>query len=376
MGHRKKLLIDLTILFCVFWLPILNGCTQRNLDNSGATQSETFNAAPVWVFETTDSITSTPAADNDGRVYVRTSNSITALDVLTGKVLWTASSPSNVPLNIQPQVFGDYLIVPEKGSRLAVLDPHTGKLQWRTSVINPEFTHPGAIEIEDISFSQDIVYVARFNWPLTAYRLTDGQIVWQQDAFGRNNPYIASDQKAVYLGMGSMLKAFESESGILLWQKELEAYIGPMLLVDNTLYVLDEMHSSLIAINLSNQEILWNNSYPEAEPFEFSCLSEFGDKLLIAAQKLIAVARSDGQVIWSTNNVGRLECPTVVDNKIFVRNTKDALYTFELVTGNEVGKMRVSQNTSLKHEPNRSPISVAGLLIVPVSANQIVAYQP
>jgi outer membrane protein assembly factor BamB len=372
MKHQSKLIIIFGLLLYVLLFPLLYGCAQIKK----AAQSETFKAKPVWVFETTENITSTPSTDQNGQVYIRALNSITALNVLSGQVLWKAVSPSNTPLNISPQVSGNYLIVPEKGSRIAVFDTHTGKLQWRTPEIDPIFTHPSAVEIEAISVSNQMAYVARFNWKLTAYRLTDGKIVWEQDTFGRTNPYVMSDQKTVYLGMGSMLKAFDSLSGVLSWQKEFDAYIGPMLRSDNMLYILDEMHSSLYAIDLNTEDILWNTSYPEAEEFEFNCLSEDGDKLLIAGQELIAVTKSSGQIVWATSKLGRLECPAMLNNEIYIRNITNLLYILDSVTGKELGMIEVSLNSRLKHEPQRSPVSTEGLLIVPITDNKVIAYQP
>ena len=330
----------------------------------------------AWTLETKETITSSPAVDYKDHVYIRTAVSVIALDIQNGNKLWEVISPSNLPLSLEPQVFEDFLIVPEEGSRLAVFNAVTGQLLWRSSTIEPEFTHPDAIEIESIAVADGVLLIARFNWTLTAYRLTDGRILWEEEIFGRSNPYLVSDQTTVYLGMGSMIQAFDHQNGDLLWQEELNGYIGPMLRIDNILYVLDEMHSSLYAIDLSTQQMLWNNIPIEAEEFSFECISTAGDKLLVAAQELIVVSTSSGQTIWSTKNLGRLECPTVLNNEIFVRNTQDTLYTFDLSTGEETSRLRVSTNTSLKHEPDRSPVSASGLLILPVNSNRIAAFVP
>ncbi len=376
MRYRTKSVIPIIVLIFAFSVIVIYQYIPERENSDPAIQSNRFDPDPVWSFETKEIITSTALIDETGKAYIRTADSIIALDLINGKLLWQVASPSNTPLNITPHIGNGVVVVPEKQSRVAAFNSETGELLWRTALIDLELTHPSAVEIESISIEDDMVYAVRFNWTLTAYQLASGQIVWEQEVFGRSNPYVVSDQKSVYLGMGSSLKAFDRKSGILLWQKELDAYIGPMLDVQGILYIVDEEHSSLYAIDVDDQEILWSNHYPELEEFEFGCLSDVEDKLLIASQSLSLVSKANGQMLWSTNTLGRLECPTVLNNEVFVRNTRDILYSFDLSTGKEDGRLTVVPNLSTKHEPNRGPASSAGFLLVPVSDNQMVAYRP
>jgi len=372
MKYSKIALILAVLLSGCLFSPILSDQDETN--DSVATG--VLNTAPIWTFRTTDRITSSPVGDDKGQVYIRTLNSVIALDALSGLQLWSAESPSNFPLSIKPYVFGEYLLVPEKDSRVATFSTATGQLIWRSPLIDTVLTHPTAIEIEAISFSESLVYVARFDWSLIAYRLTDGEKIWEANTAGRANPYLASDKKTVYLGLGSLLKAYDSKTGTLLWQQDIDGYIGPMRINGNVLYVSDEANPSLLAIDLSTREVLWRKYYNQINEFEIGCISLINDAIYIGAEELIAIYQNDGTVIWSSPKLGRLECPVNLGDYLFVRNTGTTLFAFKRETGQKVGELRVEENTTMKHEPDRGPAVVYELLLVPTNNNLVAAYRP
>lgn len=331
-----------------------------------------FSSLPtIWKFETTDPITSTPTVDGK-RIFIRTVNSVYALDSSTGSKLWQVESPNNSPLSLAPITDGDYLIVPEADSRIAVFLANDGQLVWRTAVIDPAFTHPSAIDIEAIAVGDNIIYVARFDSALTAYSLVSGEVLWEYDLSGRSNPYLTIDDKAVYLGVGQKLTALDLVNGNPLWEYEVEGYIGPMAIDENMLFVLDEEHSNILAIDTNSHLLKWENKL-EAENFEFNCVQVHSDKIYISSQRLIALSKDNGQSIWQSKNTGRLECPVIFNESIYVRNNKSSLFVFNSNSGEEIGSLSVSPNSSMKHNPNRSPELSGGLLIIPIENYEIIA---
>ena len=343
----KSMIILITFAFFILALVACNSDWSTE-PNDKLFLSNALGGESIWSFETEEEITSTPTLDGNNRVYIRTTNSIIALDAKNGTTIWKTESPSNTPLNTAPLVSGNIVFGPEKESRMAAFDSDTGDLLWRTSPIDSGLTQPSALEIQSIVVGNNMIYVARFNSGLTAYRAIDGQMIWEQEYSSRSNPHLAIDQKALYLGMGPSIKAFDNATGDPLWEKTLDAYIGPMLIIDDFLYTLDERHSNLFAIDVDTQELLWTKSFPETENYEFDCLSEVDDSLLIAGRELTAVNKTDGQVLWSTDELGRLECPAIAKNKIFIRNSNDTLYVIDLNTGKEIGRVRVVRNTTFK----------------------------
>jgi hypothetical protein len=60
---------------------------------------------------------------------------------------------------------------------------------------------------------------------------------------------------------------------------------------------------------------------------------------------------------------------------VIVRNRANGLFVFDTNTGEQIGKLKVKYNTSMKHDPERSPAVYKGLLIVPFGDNRIFAYK-
>jgi outer membrane protein assembly factor BamB len=363
MMKNKLLLILLVIAFAIL-------IVRLNLRNNGL--DDYFSSLQiVWKFKTSDPITSTPTVDGK-RIFIRTINSVYALDSSTGLQLWQLKSLINSPLSLAPIAYGNYLIVPEADSRIAVFSADKGQLIWRTPVIDPVLTHPAAIDIEAIVAQNNNIYVARFGWALTAYRLESGEVLWEHDLAGRSNPNLAIDDKAIYLGVGPKLKALDLVNGNLLWEYEVGGYIGPMTIDENILFVLDEEYSNVLAIDVNNHLLKWEDKLA-ANNFAFNCIQVQSDKVYVSSQSLIVLSKYSGQLMWQSKKTGPLECPVMNNDNIYVRNTNTSLFVFKGKLGEEIGKLRVSPNSTMKHEPNRSPVISNGLLIIPIKNYEVVA---
>jgi outer membrane protein assembly factor BamB len=330
---------------------------------------------PVWSFYTDDPITSTPSQDGHN-IYLRTSSSVLALDALSGKQIWRVDSPAEAPLSMLPYIVDEYLVVSEKGSGIVVINKESGTVIWKSAEIDIIPTHSANAEIQSIMSSNNILYVARFSWYLTAYNLQTGKVVWKQNIPSHTSLYLASNIDTVFLGAGNQLIAYDSQTGLTSWTTDINGYIGPVLLdVDqNTLFVTNENAPSLIAINLINKQILWEKYLDSIDSYEFGCLIKHGDVLYIAAEELLALSSIDGEIVWQTSKTGRLECPIVMNNQLFVRNTNTSLYGFDLDSGKELGRLTIQTNTPMKHEPNRGPIASGNLIIIPITDNKLNAY--
>jgi outer membrane protein assembly factor BamB len=331
-----------------------------------------FPSTTAWIFLGDSVVTSTPVTDGNN-IFIRTNNSIYALDGRTGEILWktnsraTGSSGESTP-TISPQIEDSYLIVPETGSRISVFSSESGKLIWSSY---PEYAHT---HIESIAINNKTIYVARWNWRLTSYGLETGDIIWEKDISGRSNPYVVANENAVYLGQEHLLQSLEAESGISQWELDFGGYSGPLAINDGVLYITDEETSSVLAIDTNTQAVLWERSYPQIEAFELNCLVLSGDVLYLAAQQLIAISKVDGYSLWISSNTGRLECPNVSSDSIYVRNTEQTLYKLDVSSGNKTGQLSVQLNTPMKHEPDRSPLLFEDMLIVPFGDNRVFAY--
>jgi outer membrane protein assembly factor BamB len=100
------------------------------------------------------------------------------------------------------------------------------------------------------------------------------------------------------------------------------------------------------------------------------------NNLLIAANKLMMVSKADGKKIWSTDDLGFLECPIVIGDEIYIRNTDTTLYLIDKRTGLEMGSLLIQMNTLNKRDFFRGPVAVNGLLAVPFGDERLLFYEP
>lgn len=335
-----------------------------------------FPNEAVWVFSADEEITATPTIYGF-EVFIRTKNSICALDLSTGSVIWQKKSVGISPLSIAPQVSDDIIVVPETGSKLAAFSIKTGDLLWRTTELEINLKNPDIGAIESFEILNKVIYVDRSELGLTAYRIIDGEILWHKEVLGRLIHYISVDDKSVYLNSGYLLRAYNNENGKLLWEKRFNNLLGPLLVDEDYLYVsLLTGNDALISINLRTLGEVWRLGSNSLNYYGIRNLMIQDKILYIATDRLSAISKTDAQVHWISDKTGLLEPPIIAGGKIFVRNIDTTLFYLNAINGEELGSLLVQMNTAMKHQPSRSPVMASGLLVIPFGDNRVFAYRP
>ncbi len=341
-----------------------------------------LSISPYWVFNANEDIISTPATNNKF-LFVKTSSSLYAVDILQKKVQWKVDSFTDRELGFAPVVTSSSVIVVENGSSVAAYSIDSGRLLWKTPAM--EGAGDKTESVQSIAFNSQYLYVGRFDWGLTAYNLKTGETIWEHDLPGRTDPYLEANEDYVFVGAGDTLTVYQANYGskvwpsygFELWKKDDLGYAGPILLSGNTLYVTDEKYASLISLDINTHKINWEKNYQGIiETFYYSCVTETEKYLLIAAKKLMMVSKLDGEILWSTDDLGTLECPILLKDKIYIRNSRKTLYSIDKETGRKTGQMLVQLNTRMKIDFFRSPAVVNGFLAVPFGDNRVFIYQP
>lgn len=335
-----------------------------------------FPASFLDILVVDNEVVSTPAV-NGQVAFVRTSDMLYAFDVLENKLLWKVLSSYGKALSLPPVTVDALIIVVESGSRLAAFSTETGKLIWRTPEIEIAKTDPVTASVQSIAVNSKYIFVARFDWMITAYDLKSGELVWDYKTPGRTNPYMQANENNVFLAVGDSVKMLDAETGTPLWEEAVGGYAGPMVLSNETLYMTDEKNISLRSLNINTREYNWiKNHRSMLGEYEYSCVLDAENHLYVAAEKLMKVSKFDGAIMWITERLGTLECPLILGDKIFVRNTINYLYELDVESGQELGGLRVQANTPMHHEPFRSPVLMDNLLLVPFGDNRIFIYLP
>jgi outer membrane protein assembly factor BamB len=351
-----------------------------SLINSNSQQKNSgifLNMPVVWKIRTSEDVISSLVQD-EKNIYFRTTAFVYALGGQTGKEIW--KYPSRVPdgFALPPYIADSYLVVPETDSSITILKKDTGELVWQSGPPQSNFTSSENLAVENVGLSENIVLATRFSWNLTAYDLLSGNSLWEFDLPSRTNPYMVINNGVVFLGVGQQLIAIEAETGKILWQLEIPGYVGNLFFDEdeNNVIVADVEGPSLLFVDPEKGKIMGRKDLNISSEFGINCMIDYGDNLIVSADGLSIISKSTGIEEWHVNNVGHLECPVIIGDKLFVRNTGTRLFSYDLVNGINLGEMVVGANTPMAHEPNRSPVSLDGLFIVPVSDNELIAYRP
>lgn len=370
------------LLLCISWT-ICVILTKNRLFVAKPSNPISYGEFPPhysWVFETRDTVVSS-LVSQDGVVFVRTQHSIYALSASNGEKIWEADTESELSLIIAPQIKGEYVIVPEKKSGIAAFSYSTGDLIWRVPPMDISKTHLTSTSIESMALNNDTVYVARFGSPLAAYDIKSGSLLWEKKITGRTFPYIVSNDRNLYLGLGldAILMQIDAKTGNIISRKKIGGYLGPMTLSNDNLFVSDVENNIVYAVNgkTVENEILWSQDLPaDISPYKINNLVVYDNCLYISADRLLKLSIDNGQLIWATQKTKALESPVILKDTIFVRNIQNDLYAFDLQSGLETGKLFVIANTVMNHAPFRSPIIEGDLVIIPFGDNRIFAYHP
>jgi len=104
---------------------------------------------PLWVYQTNNNRTEVSPVVVDGVMYVTEANNVTALDIHTGRSLWSWTRP--IPKDLQTIGFGrtnrgvavidELVVVGTLDAHLVALDAKTGTVRWDTKVADYKVGH-------------------------------------------------------------------------------------------------------------------------------------------------------------------------------------------------------------------------------------------
>jgi len=340
-----------------------------------------FPTMPIWTYNADGRILSTPVI-SDSIAILRTPNRIIALDLNEKQVIWETESgiPTGIhtgDLTLSPLVDNNLVIVSEKGSNLVAYSLLTGKRVWISQPIQSDPSNLHFYQIEDYVIHQNKVYVARSNWSLSAYALKNGELLWEIDVPNRSSLNVEADDKCVYLSAEESLTCYDPETGERLWNQELHALAGRMSLDENTIFILMPFGQvSVGALDLDNLKWNWRIDKTKFPEDELRTITVTDDYIYIGGEaRLYKISKRDGEIVWMSDVLGLVETPVLLNSNVIVRNRVNDLYVFDANTGELTGNLKVKYNTSMKHDPERSPAVYRDLLLVPFGDNRIFAYK-
>jgi hypothetical protein len=335
-----------------------------------------FPSQPVWIYEAPERVISSPVFTGE-YVIIRALDSVCAIDPTDGMEIWCSESPGDFFLEKAPVVTQGKLFVPEEDSNLAAFDVNSGKLLWRNLLSDELGQDTSQYWINAILPGNNSLYVARIDYRLSAYDSITGNLNWSALVPLRTSLYLAFEDEIVYLAADHELKAYNAEDGSLLWQREFDNFIGPIVVDGSRIYISQKFGTySLIAYDLGTMQEIWSITAEEIGEDEIRYLVMDGDFLLASGKKLVVVHKTTGNVQCSSIDTRYLEIPVLLNDTIYIRDLETHLYAMNKNTCEIIGSLTIQQNSPLKTHPERSSIVVGYLLIVPFGDQRVFAYRP
>ncbi len=287
-----------------------------------------------------------PAGDGS-RIYAASQDgNVTAFDPETGKQLWRTEL--KIELTAGPGVGGGRLVLAAKDGLGIVLDAATGDEQWRTDIAAEALAIP--------LIKEDVVVFQTIDNRLDARSLFDGRERWSVvqstpalTVRGSSSP--VSIGTTVIAGFDSgRLVAANVDSGAIVWEAllsppkgrsdldRLSDIDGELAVVGQDLYATG-YQARLAALASESGQMLWSrevSSYVGVSADWNSVYSTRDDG------EVIALARANGNEIWRNDSLLRREptLPVPFDLTVVVGDFDGFLHFFSSIDGEPLARLR------------------------------------
>ncbi len=253
-----------------------------------ASAINTSNGEALWTRDLGIPLRSAPRVEGGVMVVISIDSQTVALDVATGKTLWTHRGISEMAglLNtVSPAFAGGIVIVPYASGELYALKCETGEEVWRASLAQTRKTSANVIfsgVAGDPVVDDAVVFAISSGGMFSVFNLINGQPLWEKAISSINTPWVSGDYVFI-ISEENTLMALLKYDGTIRWTKQLVSYhdekrklypiiwrgpivvndklaivssAGEMILVDaatgestTTIDVPDDIHAAPIAVD-------------------------------------------------------------------------------------------------------------------------------
>jgi outer membrane protein assembly factor BamB len=268
---------------------------------------DALNGKKLWSFKARYSVRSSPAVAGDKVFFGSDDYFVYSLGTKKGNKIWTFET--NGFVSSSPAVVGGILYIGSMDGHLYALNAHNGRPRLKFNVYAPVVSSP--------SVGRKVVYVNNASGRLNAI---DGTATnWFLET------KIYKYLKVLHL-YGDLPK-LPLPSGHL-WSRPLGPFTGSSpLLVEDRLYI--GVGSGLLAMNLSNKELLWEFRTGGAI---ISSPALSGTALYVGSNDghVYALETRTGKLLWKYGTDGKITAsPTVADGTVFIGSHDGKFYALE-----------------------------------------------
>lgn len=292
----------------------------------------------IWRTELDIALTAGPGV-GEGRVAVASKDGLgIVLDAETGAEQWRADISAESLAT--PLIKNDVVVFQTIDNRLDARSLFDGRERWSHVQTTPPLTSRGSSSPVSIGTN---VYAGFDSGRVSAVNLDSGEVAWEaliSPPTGRSDLDRLSDidgelavvgQDLYAVGYQGRLVALASESGQILWNREVSSYVG--VSADwNSLYTVRD-NGEVIAFTRSNGNEIWrNDALLRREP-----------TLPVPFNTTVVVGDLDGFLHFFSGIDGELVArlrygskaissdPLVIANRLYVQSDSGSLGAFEIV---------------------------------------------
>lgn len=283
-----------------------------------------FPLKQIWSQKLDSNIRDITIIESKSLVIARTDNKVFALDKNHGNTIWQFDAP-NV-LNSAPVFFNDSTVFINDNQSLWALRPEDGQVLWSQPLKSSSTWIPDA--------SEKIVLVNEFGNYVRAYNAQSGSLLWSIGITrGRKPSYIKDD--TVYI-VDYGLKAIDALTGKILWEERSDP-ISTAAYSDGIIYYTPG--KKLVAFNVINREEVWHHDL-YTSPDSVTVVNNY---IMTTTQLYLRVYdKLDGHLVWEFP----IESPTnpsLIGNNIFVMESFAVkVRVFDLDSSKDIGSIRIT----------------------------------
>jgi len=190
-----------------------------------------------WTFDATAFVFAPPLVEG-GVVYVATYDRLDALELATGRLLWSADTGEVMATVSAPALAGEAIFV-ASGTRLLAFARADGRVLWRVDA---------PASFWSLALDRELIYVGNSDGSFRAYDPATGVERWRfASAFGREEIWSgpAIDHGLIYVGSRDRnLYALDARSGAPRWTFRTEGEaVGDPVVSNGMLYLSDSAHA-------------------------------------------------------------------------------------------------------------------------------------
>ena len=335
-----------------YW-PVFRG----NTDLTGVSASPLPEKPELlWSFETGNDIKSTPVIADNRLFLTSTDGFVYALNTNDGSLLWKFDTKDDIEAS--PLYLDNKIFVGNLSGLFYTLDAETGQMIWQFEAQDQIYGSANWLPVNDEQYR---ILVGSYDNKMYCFDAATGENEWTFETDNYINGAPATDgKKIIFGGCDEQLYILFGTDGKLRGQVNAGSYIaGSAALKDDVAY-LGHYGSQVLAIDLSEQKIVWQYSPENAQPF-FSSPAVNDEFLVIGGRdkKIHCLDRQTGEPVWTFTTLDDVDAsPVIARDRVIAASLDGRLYILDLQSGEQLWSFEIGADLT------GSPAVTGGMIFI------------